>query len=76
MIFAALNLLAFALHTVCDAAEKLWVDARNAKRSRARLFEHIRTTTAYLVFPDWRTLMTTLIQSKPPPEDDKQIGGA
>ncbi len=74
MMFAAMNLLAFAFHTVCDAGEKLWIDARNAKRSRARFFEHIRTITAYLVFPDWRTLMTTLIQSKPPPEIEKQIG--
>jgi hypothetical protein len=73
MTFAALNLLAFAFHTVCDAAEKLWTDARNAKRSRARFFEHIRTITAYLVFPDWKTLMITLIQSKPPPEIEKQI---
>jgi len=73
MTFAALNLLAFAFHTVCDATEKLWNDARNAKRSRARFFEHIRTITAYLVFPDWRTLMTTLILSKPPPEIEKQI---
>jgi len=74
MIFAALNLLAFAIHTVCDCTEQLWIAARQAKRSRARFFEHIRTITAYLVFPDWRTLMTTLIQSKPPPEIAKQIG--
>jgi hypothetical protein len=73
MIFAALNLLAFAIHTVCDCTEKLWIDARQAKRSRARFFEHIRTITDYLVFPDWKTLMTTLIQSKPPPEIEKQI---
>ena len=73
MIFAALNLLAFAFHTVCDAADKLWIQARNAKRSRARFFDHIRTITAYLVFPDWKTLMITLIQSKPPPEIEKQI---
>jgi hypothetical protein len=73
MIFAALNLLAFAFHTACDVSEKLWIAARQAKRSRARFFEHIRTITAYLVFPDWKTLMTTLIQSKPPPEIEKQI---
>ena len=73
MTFAALNLLAFAIHTVCDCVETLWVAARQAKRSRARFFEHIRTITAYLVFPDWPTLMTTLIQSKPPPEIAKQV---
>src|SRR5580704_7529740 len=75
MLFAAMNLLAFAMHTVCDCLEDLWVKAREAKRSRKRFFEHIRTITAYLVFPDWRSLMTTLINSKPPPEIEKQIAG-
>jgi hypothetical protein len=75
MLFAAMNLLAFAMHTVCDCLEGLWVEAREAKRARKRFFEHIRTITAYLVFPDWRTLMTTLINSKPPPEIEKQIAG-
>jgi len=75
MLFAAMNLLAFAMHTVCDLIEDLWVRAREAKRARKRFFEHIRTITAYLVFPDWRTLMTTLINSKPPPEIEKQIAG-
>jgi hypothetical protein len=71
--FAAMNLLAFAFHTVCDCLEDLWIKARKAKRARKRFFEHIRTITAYLVFPDWQTLMTTLITSKPPPEIEKQI---
>ncbi len=75
MLFAAMNLLAFAMHTVCDCLEDLWIEAREAKRARKRFFEHIRTITAYLVFPDWRTLMTTLINSKPPPEIEKQIAG-
>jgi len=73
MTFAAMNLLAFTFHTVCECVEKLWIEARKAKRSRARFFEHIRTITAYLVFPDWHTLMITLIKSKPPPEIAKQI---
>jgi hypothetical protein len=55
--------------------EDLWVKAREAKGARKRFFEHIRTITAYLVFPDWHTLMTTLINSKPPPEIEKQIAG-
>jgi hypothetical protein len=36
-------------------------------------FEHIRTLTSYMIFPDWETLMTTLINSKSPPEIEKQI---
>ena len=74
MMFAAMNLLAFAFHTVCDCLEDLWIKARTAKRARKRLFEHIRTITAYLVFPDWDTLMQTLIDSKPPPEIAAQLG--
>ncbi len=74
MTFAAMNLLAFAFHTVCDCLEDLWTAARQAKRSRKRFFEHMRTITAYLVFPSWQTLMITLITSKPPPEIEQQIG--
>ena len=73
MMFAALNMLAFAIHTVYDCLEQIWIDARAAKRARHRFFEHIRTITAYLVFPDWNTLMQTLIDSKPPPDIEAQI---
>jgi len=73
MMFAAMNLLAFAVHTACDCLEQIWIKARTAKRGRKRFFEHIRTITAYLVFPDWQTLMQTLIDSKPPPDIAAQI---
>jgi len=73
MLFAAMNLLAFALHTICDALVQLWINARTAKRARTRFFEHIRTITADLVFPDWTTLMQTLIDSKPPPHVEAQL---
>jgi hypothetical protein len=73
MMFAAMNLLAFALHTICDALEQLWMNARTAIRARTRFFEHIRTITAYLVFPNWTTLMQTLIDSKPPPHVEAQL---
>ncbi len=73
MTFAALNLLAFAVHTACDCLEQIWSDARTAKRARKRFFEHLRTITAYLVFPNWDTLMQTLIDSKPPPDIEAQI---
>ena len=75
MMFAALNLLAFAIHTVCDGLEQLWTDARTAKPARTRFFEHIRTITACLVFADWKVLMQTLIDSKPPPDIAAQISG-
>jgi hypothetical protein len=68
MLFAAMNLLAFAFHTVCDILEAKWLTARNAKGSRARFFEHIRTVSAYILFPSWTVFLETLITSKPPPE--------
>jgi hypothetical protein len=74
ILFAVMNLLAFAMHTVCDCVEDLWIKRRNAKRARKRFFEHIRTITEYLVFPDWKTLTTTLITSKPPPEVENKFG--
>jgi len=73
MMSAAMNLLAFALHTVCDGLEQLWTAARTAKRARTRFFEHIRTITACLVFPNWTTLMQTLIDSRPPPHVEAQL---
>ena len=74
MMLATMNLLAFAIHTVCDCLEQLWINARTAERARKRFFEHIKTITAYLVSPDWPTLMQTLINSKPPPEIAAQVG--
>ena len=41
-----MNLLAFACHTVRDCLEGLWTKAREVKRVRKRLFEHLRTITA------------------------------
>ena len=72
MMFAAMNMLAFAIHTVRDCLERMWVEARIAERARERFYEHIRTITACLVFPDWNTLLQTLIDSKPPPESQAQ----
>lgn len=66
-IFATMNLLAFAFHTANDCLETLWQQAREAKGSRSRFFEHFRTISAYLVFPSWESLMNTLISCKAPP---------
>jgi hypothetical protein len=33
MMFAAMNLLAFAIHTVGDCLEHIWIAARAAKRA-------------------------------------------
>ena len=73
MMFAALNVLAFAFHTVCDCPEQPWINARTAKRARSRFFEHIRTITAYLVFPNGQSFMQTLIDSKQLPDVEAQL---
>jgi hypothetical protein len=73
MMFAAMNLLAFAFHTVCDTIDTLWIRARQAKKTRRRFFEHLRSITAYLVFPSWDVFLNTLITSKPPPQIAPQI---
>lgn len=51
MLFAAMDLPAFAIHTVCDGREDLWIKARQTKRARKCFFEHRRPIAAYLVFP-------------------------
>jgi hypothetical protein len=65
--FAAMNLLAFAFHTVCQCLETLWKQAREAVGARVRLFRDLHTITAYFLFPDWRTLFASLAYGKAPP---------
>ena len=36
--------------------------------ARTRLFEHIRTITAYLVFPSWDSLFRSIRTGLPPPQ--------
>jgi hypothetical protein len=64
MLFAALNLLAFAFHTICDVIEGLWRKASQVKRSGQRFFEHVGTVTADLIFPNRAMFLQTLIASK------------
>lgn len=65
--FAAMNLLAFAFHTVCDCLETLWQQAREAVGARARFFQDLHTITAYVLFPSWHSFMNTIITGKAPP---------
>ena len=63
---ATLNMLAFALHTVCDIQEELWQEARQSMGPRYRFFTHIRTIVCYIIFPTWAALMRTLINERVP----------
>ena len=64
---AAMNLLAFAMHTVADLADRAWKAARQAVGTRKRFFEDLRAITTYLVFPTWGHLVETLRSGEPPP---------
>ncbi len=64
MMLVTKNLLALGMHRPLDRVAELRIKAGASKRSENAFFEHIRTTTAYIVFPDWEALMITLIASK------------
>lgn len=67
-LLVVLNLLAFAMHTACDLLVSTWEDARKSRGSRKRFFEHLRTITAYLLFPTWNALLRTILTGVPPPQ--------
>jgi hypothetical protein len=66
-LLGCFNLLAFAIHTVCDLASGAWRRARETLGSRARFFHNLQGLTTYLVFPSWTELLGTLAFARPPP---------
>jgi hypothetical protein len=66
-VLVTLNLLAFAIHTVCDLAHGPWRRAREVLGPRQRFFQHIEALTTYLVFPSWHELLETLAGARAPP---------
>ena len=66
-LLACLNLLAFAIHTVCDLAEGGWRKARTTLGPRMRFFQNLQALTRYLVFSSWTELLHTLAFARPPP---------
>src|SRR3982751_3089924 len=66
-LLACLNLLAFAIHTVCDLAEGGWRKARTTLGPRVRFFQNLQALTSYLVFSSWTELLHTLAFARPPP---------
>jgi hypothetical protein len=66
-ILASLNLLAFALHTLCDHLEPIWQLARSKVSSRVQFFNHLASLTVFLIFPSWDDFIQTLAFIKPPP---------
>jgi hypothetical protein len=66
-ILVSLNLLAFAIHTVCDIGDELWRAARTKLGPRYNFFNKLAVITTYLIFPSWDDLLLTLAFAKPPP---------
>ena len=64
-VLVVLNLLAFALHAAFELIETRWQQARQRLGARTRLFEHLRTVTAYQVLPSWNALIVLLATEGP-----------
>src|SRR3954469_11887622 len=52
-VLATLNLIVFAIHTLCDLAAGSWRQAVATVGARMRFFQRMRAITAYLIFPSW-----------------------
>ena len=68
MTLAALNLLAFAWHSMLEVLEPPWQAARAAATKRTSFFAHLATITAYVVFPSWAIFLDSLATFTIPPE--------
>ena len=68
MTLAALNMLAFAWHTILDLVEPPWRKAREAAQKRTRFFAHLITLTTFVIFPAWSDLLEALATFTIPPE--------
>ena len=67
MTLAALNMLAFAWHTILDLLEPLWRRAREASEKRKSFFAYLWTMTRFVVFPTWPELLEALATFTVPP---------
>ena len=68
MTLAALNMLAFAWHTVLDLLEPPWRKAREAAEKRMSFFAYLVTLTTFVVFPAWSNLIKALATFTIPPK--------
>src|SRR3954453_23383809 len=64
-LLVSLNLLAFAFHTAANLCVLAWRTA--AHGAKYRFFEHLRTITAYIVFPSWQSLLDAITDPKARP---------
>jgi hypothetical protein len=66
-ILVCLNLIAFAMHTVCDIIDQFWRKARQKLGPRYNFFNMLSSATALLIFPSWQDLLMTMAFDKPAP---------
>jgi hypothetical protein len=66
-ILVSLNLLAFAIHTICDIGDDLWRAARIKLGPRYNFFNKLTAIVTFLIFLSWEDLLLTLAFAKPPP---------
>lgn len=66
-ILVSLNLLAFAMHTVCDITNQFWQKARLKLGPRYNFFNMISAAANLLIFPSWEDLLLTIAFAKQPP---------
>lgn len=72
MVFAAINLLAFACHTVMDCCSKIWNRVRDYEGSRKDFFGAMSNACRFLIFPSWESLWGTMLDKNKTP-DQKQF---
>jgi hypothetical protein len=67
-VLVTLNLLAFAYHTVAQITVLAWRAAMAACGPRYHFFEHLRSITTYIVFPNWTDFLQSIanLKAKPP----------
>ena len=66
-VLSALNLLAYAFHTLAEFFESKYKQIRDLIKVRREFFEEIRTLTKYMVFSSWDHLFDTMLESFKPP---------
>jgi len=66
-VLVALNLLAFAMHTMCEIMDGLWRLARQKHGARNQFFNIIAAATALLLFTSWEDFPQTIAFVKAPP---------
>ncbi len=74
MMLAALNLLAFAWHSVLDLLEPPWQAAREVAAKRTRCFSTVVSLTTYIIFPSWEVFLKALATFEIPPNLLKNHG--